>query len=97
MSLADQIRKRKGNPLFFRKVEAYWRCMIKENKAMWIKTFSNFKEEGKGKVVTYSKMKPSEKWAELQYLRNIYSKITNSKNGKNRKRLRRVITIIQQA
>lgn len=61
-----------------------------------INVFSSSAEQEKYNKKQYRNMKPAEKWAELQFLRTIYSKVTNQ-NGKNRKRLRRIITIIQQA
>jgi methylmalonyl-CoA mutase N-terminal domain/subunit len=68
---------------------------------MTLTVFRNHEEAEKANFEAYLKMKPKERIAEMQVLRELWSTLTRnwhgSKDPKRRKGLRRVINIIQQA
>jgi hypothetical protein len=59
---------------------------------LWVKKFKSFKSAHQFDIDYYLSMSPSERLETMQFLREMAAKI---KNGKNRKGLRRVITIVK--
>ncbi len=59
---------------------------------IWVKKSNSFKEAQQFDIDYYLSMSPSERLETMQFLREPASKL---KNEKNRKRLRRVIKVVQ--
>jgi hypothetical protein len=65
-------------------------------KKIWMRVAHSFKEANNFDREYYLSMSPSERLADMQFLRESYLKFKKgAKYGKGRTRLRRVITIIQ--
>ncbi len=64
-------------------------------KKIWINKAKTFKEAQDFDRNYYYKMSSSERLEIMQFLRNIYSKFEENINNESRKRLRRVVKIIQ--
>jgi hypothetical protein len=64
-------------------------------KKIWVNKASSFKEAGKFDADYYLSMPEAEKLETLQLLREVHYKIRKGLKGEDRKRLRRVIKIIQ--
>jgi hypothetical protein len=65
-------------------------------KRVWVKKSGSFKSAEQFNINYYLLMSPAERLKTVQFLREIAFKIKKgSRYGKNRKRLRRVIKIVQ--
>ena len=63
---------------------------------VWINKAHSFEEAAKFDESYYKAMSPQERLDTVQFLREIYPKIKKDVKGDGRKRLRRIIRIIQQ-
>ena len=64
---------------------------------IWIRKFTSFEDAAQAELLDYFNMSPKERIETMQLLRHLAGKIKrNLRLGKGRKRLRRVIKVIQQ-
>jgi hypothetical protein len=65
-------------------------------KKIWVQKSDSFQKAAKFNIEYYVTMSPSERLETMQFLREMISKLNKGRScGKNRKRLRRTIKIIQ--
>ncbi len=66
-------------------------------KKIWINKAKDFKSAEEFDIAYYRQMTPIERIETMQILREIFFKLKPGKRNEGRKRLRRVVKIIQQA
>lgn len=65
-------------------------------RSIWIKKASNFKIAEIFDADYYSQMSSTERLETMQFLRDLHHKFIGGQGNANRKRLRRVVKVIQQ-